>query len=116
TCSDLASLLASTDIAVLFLDTGFRIRRYTPALRELLDLIPSDVGRPLAALARRFEDPDLDDDARTVLERLAPLEREVAGSDGRHYLRRVLPYRTTDNRIDGVVVVFVDISARKRAE
>src|SRR6185312_8175658 len=53
--SDLASLLASTDIAVLFLDTGFRIRRYTPAIRDLVDLIAGDVGRPLAALARNFD-------------------------------------------------------------
>jgi two-component system, chemotaxis family, CheB/CheR fusion protein len=116
TSSDLSSLLSSTDIAVLFLDTAFRIRRYTPAVRGLLDLIASDVGRPLAALARRFDDPHLDADARTVLERLVPVEREVAAADGRYYLRRVLPYRTADNRIDGVVVTFVDISARKQAE
>ncbi len=114
--SDLASLLSSTDIAVLFLDTAFRIRRYTPAVRGLLDLIASDVGRPLAALARRFDDPHLDDDARAVLERLVPIEREVAAADGRYFLRRVLPYRTADNRIDGLVVTFVDISARKTAE
>jgi PAS domain S-box-containing protein len=114
--SDLASLLASTDIAVLFLDPGLCIRRYTPAVRELMDLIPGDVGRPLAALARRFDDPHLDDDARAVQDRLVPVEREVGGADGRHYQRRVLPYRTTDNRIDGVVVTFVDITARVRAE
>lgn len=116
TSSDLSSLLSSTDIAVLFLDTAFRIRRYTPAVRALLDLIASDVGRPLAALARRFDDPQLDDDARAVLERLVPVEREVVAADGRYYLRRVLPYRTADNRIDGVVVTFVDISAWKKAE
>ncbi len=114
--SDLASLLASTDIAVLFLDTGLKIRRYTPAFRDLVDIISSDVGRPLAALARRFEDPDLDDDARAVLERLVPVEREVSGGEGRHFLRRILPYRTTDNRIDGVVLTFVDITARRKAE
>jgi PAS domain S-box-containing protein len=114
--NDLASLLASTDIAVLFLDPGLRIRRYTPAVRDLVDMIAGDIGRPLGALARRFEDPNLDDDTRAVLDRLIPVEREVAGVDGRHYLRRVTPYRTTDNRIDGVVIAFVDISARKRAE
>jgi PAS domain S-box-containing protein len=115
--SDLSSLLTSTDIAVLFLDTGFRIRRYTPAFRDLVDLIAADVGRPLAALARKFDDPHLDADARAVLERLVPVEREVTATGGdRHYLRRVLPYRTTDNRIDGVVVTFVDITGRKTAE
>jgi len=114
--SDLASLLASTDIAVLFLDPSLRIRRFTPAARVLVDFIPGDVGRPLAALARRFEDPNLDNDCRMVLERLAPIEREVAAASGQHFLRRVTAYRTTDNRIDGVVVAFVDITARKRAE
>ncbi len=116
TSGDLASLLASTDIAVLFLDRGFRIRRYTAAIRGLMDLIAGDVGRPLAALSRRFDDPELDGDARAVLDRLAPIEREISGDDGRHYLRRALPYRTLDNRIDGVVVTFVDITARLRAE
>ena len=116
TSNDLTSLLASTDIAVLFLDTSFRIRRFTPAVRELLDLISTDVGRPLAALARRFDDPHLDEDCRGVLDRLIPVEREIAGASGRFYLRRVLPYRTADNRIDGVVVAFVDVTARRRAE
>jgi two-component system, chemotaxis family, CheB/CheR fusion protein len=114
--SDLASLLASTDIAVLFLDTAFSIRRYTPAARDLVDLIASDLGRPLADLARKFDDPHLDDDCRVVLERLMPIEREVSSSSGRRYLRRVTVYRTTDNRIDGVVITFVDISARLEAE
>lgn len=116
TGNDLASLLSSTDIAVLFLDTQFRIRRYTPPFRDLMDVLSVDVGRPLSALARRFDDPDLDADARAVLERLVPIEREVAGAEGRHFLRRVLPYRTADNRIDGVVITFVDITARRRAE
>ncbi|WP_439627728.1 CheR family methyltransferase [Gemmata sp.] len=114
--SDLASLLASTDLAVLFLDTDLHIRRYTPAVRELLGPIPGDVGRPLADLARRFDDPHLDEDCRAVLDRLVPAEREVGGENGRHYLRRVTPYRTTDNRIEGVVLTFVDVTARRRAE
>src|SRR3712207_9062644 len=81
-----------------------------------MDVLAVDVGRPVASLARRFDDPDLDADARAVLERLVPMEREVAGTDGRHFLRRGLPYRTTDNRIDGVVMTFVDITDRQRAE
>jgi PAS domain S-box-containing protein len=115
TSGDLTSLLASTDIGVLFLDTELRIRRYTSAIRSLVDLIATDVGRPLSALARRFDDPHLDDDVRDVLDRLAPIEREISG-EGRYYLRRVLPYRTSDNRIDGVVVTFVDITALRNAE
>ena len=112
TSSDLASLLASTDIAVLFLDTGFRIRRYTPAVTRAAG------PDPLATSGGRWRRWPAGSTIRTwtttrgrVLERLVPVEREVAGADGRHYLRRVLPYRTTDNRIDGVVVTFVDISA-----
>lgn len=116
TSNDLASLLTSTDIAVLFLDTRFRIRRFTPAVRDLLELINTDIGRPLNDLARKFDDPDLNAHAAAVLEKLIPLEREVSGRDGRVYLRRILPYRTTDNHIDGVVITFVDISERKQAE
>ena len=114
--NDLASLLASTDIAVLFLDTHFRIRRFTPPLRLLLDVIQSDVGRPLSDLARKFTDPDLLADAQATLDRLIPTEREISSEGDRWYLRRITPYRTADNRIDGVVVTFVDITARRTAE
>jgi two-component system, chemotaxis family, CheB/CheR fusion protein len=114
--SDLQSLLTSTDIAVLFLDPRFHIRRFTPPMRGLLDLIASDIGRPLSALARKFEDPELLPDAEAVLERLVPSEREVAAEGGRWFLRRITPYRTADNRIDGVVVTFVDITARRLSE
>ncbi len=114
--NDLASLLVSTDMAVLFLDTRFRIRRFTPQVRELIDLLDTDLGRPLSALAPKFTDPDLVGDAQAVLAKLVPVEREVTGDLGRWYLRRITPYRTGDNRIDGVVVTFVDISARRQAE
>ena len=114
--NDLSSLLSSTDIAVVFLDTHFRIRRFTPAMKNLMDLIPSDAGRPLNDLARKFTDPELIDDVRSVLEKLAPLEKEVASEGGRTYIRRALPYRTADNHIEGVVITFVDISQRKNAE
>jgi PAS domain S-box-containing protein len=114
--NDLSALLASTTIAVLFLDTHFRIRRFTPATRELMELIQGDVGRPISDMHRKFDDPHLEEDARAVLERLVPVEREVSAENGRTYDRRVLPYRTVDNRIDGVVVTFFDITRRKEAE
>ena len=114
--NDLGSLLASTDIAVLFLDIDFRIRRFTPAVLELLDLIPSDVGRPLVDLRMKFDDPDLLPDARQVLDRLVPIEKVVQDEAARHYLRRVLPYRTRDDRISGVVVAFVNVTERRKAE
>ena len=114
--NDLASLLSSTDIAVIFLDRQYRIRRFTPAVRDLLELISSDVGRPLSDLARKFTDPNLVADAESVLNRLAPTEREIIAEGNRSFLRRITPYRTADDRIDGIVVTFIDITARARAE
>jgi two-component system CheB/CheR fusion protein len=116
TTNDLTSLLASADVAVLFLDRQFRIRRFTPAVADLMDMLPSDVGRPLSDLALKFEDAQLLPDARAVLDRLIPIDREVVSRSGRWYTRRVLPYRTADNRIDGVVITFLDISRVKGAE
>jgi len=113
---DLASLLTSTDIAVLFLDTQFRIRRFTPAVKDLVEMIQGDIGRPLSDLVRKFNDPDLVRDCESVLERLSPIEREIDGHGRRWFTRRVLPYRTADNRIDGVVITFQDITERKHAE
>jgi len=116
TTNDLRSLLSSTNIAVVFLDTGLHIRRFTPAVKDLFDLISADVGRPLSAMAYKFVDENLLTDAQIVLDELVPLEREIVSKSGRTYVRRVLPYRTIDNRIDGVVVTFIDITDRKRAE
>lgn len=116
TANDLGSLLTSTDIAVLFLDPEFRIRRFTPAVADLMDLIPSDVGRPFVDLRLKFSDPAMLADIRQVLDKLVPVERSVESESGRHYLRRVLPYRTQDNRIDGVVVTFVDVTERRKAD
>jgi two-component system CheB/CheR fusion protein len=114
--NDLSSLLTSTDLAVLFLDTTYRIRRYTPQVLELMDLISTDIGRPLNDLAKKFTDPDLTADVNLVLTRLLPIEREVQNLARGWFLRRITPYRTSDNRIDGVVITFVDITARRQAE
>lgn len=116
TANDLGSLLTSTDIAVLILDNRLRIRRFTPAVKDLLDLIPSDIGRPFIDLRLKFADPQLLADARVVLDRLIPVERTIESESGRAYLRRILPYRTQDDRIDGVVVAFVDVSERRRTD
>jgi two-component system CheB/CheR fusion protein len=116
TTNDLANLLSSTSIAVVFLDSEFRVRRFTPAVNDLLELIESDIGRPVTDLAPKFTDGKLLEDAREVLATLVPIEREVPSHSGRWYVRRTLPYRTAENRIEGVVITFVDIGARKRAE
>jgi two-component system CheB/CheR fusion protein len=114
--NDLSNLLSSTSVAVLFLDTEFRVRRFTPAMHDLLELLPADIGRPVAHLARKFDGGDLLADARSVLATLAPAESEIRSHSDAWYLQRVLPYRTGENRIAGVVATFINISERKRAE
>jgi two-component system CheB/CheR fusion protein len=114
--SDLDHLVGNTHIPVLFLDTELKVRRFTPAINDLLGLISADVGRPVAHLAQKFSGGDLVADAEQVLATLQPLECEVMSYSGRWYLRRTLCHRTGDDRIAGVVVTFVDICARKRAQ
>jgi two-component system CheB/CheR fusion protein len=114
---DLANLLRGIDIATLFLDPEMRMRRFTPAATELFRLIASDAGRPIADVTWQVDDGSLLEDAHRVLEDLVPVEREVRASDGvKWYQRNVLPYRTSEDRIAGVVVTYVEITERKRAE
>lgn len=142
TNNDLDNLLTSTEIATVFLDTTFRIRRFTPAASELFNLILTDIGRPISDLAPRVNDPALLPDSRKVLKKLVPIEKEVevTGSPGyldheadertrrdsrrnddspaeataptRWFIRRSLPYRTSENVIDGVVITFTEITQR----
>jgi len=114
--NDLENILNSADVATLFLDANLRIRFFTPAAKALFSVIISDVGRPLADLARHFADGHLLDDARLVLANLVPLTREIEAENGAWYTCRILPYRTKDNRIEGVVITFADITTRKQAE
>jgi two-component system CheB/CheR fusion protein len=114
--SDLQNLLSATDIATLFLDRELRILRFTPKLSELFNVRPADRGRPISDLTNRLGYADLRQDSAAVLSRLIPIEREVQDDRERWYLTRVLPYRSTEDRIEGVVITFVDIDKRKRAE
>jgi chemotaxis methyl-accepting protein methylase/signal transduction histidine kinase len=113
---DLANLLVSTDIATVFVDTEFRIKRFTTAATQLLNLLPSDRGRPINHLATNLIGIDLAADARAVLNSLAPIEKEVAAHDGRQYIVRVVPYRTEDKYVQGVVLTLVDVTALKKAQ
>ena len=115
TSNDLQNILYSTDVATLFLDTHLNIRFFTPATKSLFNVIPGDIGRPLADLSSLASDNLLLADARTVLDTLEPLEGEIKAHNGAWYSRRILPYRTQDNGIEGVVITFVDISERKQA-
>ncbi len=115
--SDLQNLFASTEIATIFLDRDLRIAKFTPAATELLHLIEGDVGRPIGDLAPRFDAPDLVSHAQEVLRTLKAIERQVRAADGtRWFILRVLPYRTVEDVIAGVVITFLDISDLKRAE
>ncbi len=116
TNNDLNNLLVSTEVATIFLDTSCHIRWFTPEIKKVLRLIPSDVDRPISDLASRVTGSDLEPSAKKVLETLVPIETEVKSEEGQSYIRRVLPYRTRDNRIDGIVVTFVDITEHKKSE
>ena len=113
TSDDLQNVLYSTDVATLFLDTSLKIRFFTPATKSLFSVIPGDVGRPLADLNSLSADTALADDARAVLKCLQPIDREIEALDGVWFMRRILPYRTHDNRVEGVVITFTDITERK---
>jgi two-component system, chemotaxis family, CheB/CheR fusion protein len=114
--NDILNLVNSTEIGTLFIDRESRIKLFTPRARELFSLIPSDLGRPLSDISSTLENTDLTTDIARVLESLLPVEREVRTRPGRWYAMRLSPYRTSDDRIDGVVLTFVDITERKAAE
>jgi two-component system, chemotaxis family, CheB/CheR fusion protein len=114
--NDLNNLLNSTDVATLFLDRSLCIRWFTGSMKALLELLPTDIGRPISHFAQRFSGGSLLEDARSVLERLVSSSAEVVDDLGRWYIRRIMPYRTANDRIDGVVVTFTEITERKRHE
>ena len=114
--SDLQNLVASTDIGTLFLDTSLRIKRFTDRVTDLFRVTQMDEGRPITDFAHQLEYEDLVKDARTVLADLAPVRREIRSRAGRWYDMRLRPYRTVDDKIDGVVITFVDISERHQVE
>jgi two-component system CheB/CheR fusion protein len=114
--SDLSNILNSVDIAILFLDQGLNVRRYTDRAAKIINLRESDVGRPLSDLTTMLEYPALHDDAAETLRTLATCEKEIHTSDNRWFSVRIIPYRRLDNVIDGVVLTLVDISASKALE
>ncbi len=116
TSNDLNNLLASTQIGTIFLDTTLKIRRFTPASTEFFSLLPTDLGRPVSHLASHMHYDRLVEDAKEVLRNLIPKEMEVETKKGRWFDMRILPYRTIDNVIDGVVITFVDITDRRVIE
>jgi len=117
TNNDLKNLLASSDVATVCLDRNLKIKWFTPATREILNVLMTDIGRPISELASPLIGESLARDAHAVLEQLAPVQSELEAADGRWFMRRVLPYRTEDERVEGVTVTYIDISeARRSAE
>jgi len=114
--NDMKNLLESTDIATLFLDKELHVRRFTTPATKIIKLIPGDVGRPITDLASDLDYPMLAADVRDVLRTLAATEKSVAACDGRWFTVRIMPYRTLDDRIDGVVITFADITKAKTLE
>ena len=114
--NDMKNLLDSTDIATLFLDKQLKVRRFTPQTANIIKLIPGDAGRPITDLASNLRYPELTEDARGVLHKLVAVEKPIAALDGRWFSVRIMPYRTLDDRIDGVVITFANISVSKTLE
>jgi two-component system, chemotaxis family, CheB/CheR fusion protein len=114
--SDLQNLIAATDFALLFLDSGLRIKRFTDRFTELFSITQADEGRPITDFAHQLQYDDLAKDARAVLADLAPIRREIRSRSGRCYDMRIRAYRTMDDKIDGVVVTFVDVFERPASE
>jgi len=113
---DMKNLLNSTDIATIFLDNNLNIKRFTLVAQRLINLIASDVGRPIGDIVSKLKYDRLAEDCKEVIRSLAFKEEEVQTKSGHWYLLRILPYRTEENKIDGLVVTFIDIDRLKKAE
>jgi two-component system CheB/CheR fusion protein len=113
--NDLNNLLSGTEIATIFLDRHLHIKWFSKTCADLLDLLPTDIGRPIESFNLRVDDAALLRDARGVLETLGTRQAEVRSAAGRWYLRRMLPYRARDLGVDGVVLTFLDINELKLA-
>ena len=114
--NDMKNLLNSTDIATIFLDNALHVRRFTTQATRLFKLIPGDIGRPLSDIVTNLNYPNLQIDAEEVLSTLAFSDREIVNTDGRWFQVKIMPYRTLENVIDGVVMTFNDISRAKTLE
>ncbi len=113
--NDLLNLLGSINIAILMVGQDLTVRRFTPMAERLFNLIPSDVGRRLGDLDRTIQVPELEQAVRRAIDDLSIIEHETQDREGRWYLLRIRPYRTRENKIDGAVIVLIDIDELRRA-
>ncbi|MYM36326.1 PAS domain-containing protein [Duganella sp. FT94W] len=113
---DMKNLLNSTDIATIFLDGEMRIRRFTERATQIFKLIAADLHRPLSDINNELDYPELEQDSREVLRTLVFCERQIPTRNGRWFSVRIMPYRTVENVIDGVVLTFVNVTEFKQLE
>ena len=106
--NDLTNLLASIDLAVVMVGSDLTIRRFTPRAEKVMGLIPGDIGRPFLNINPTVEIADFQQLVLQVISTLRPVEKEFADKKGARFQLRILPYRTAENKIDGVVVTLVD--------
>ncbi|MBX0289070.1 PAS domain-containing protein [Hymenobacter sp. HSC-4F20] len=116
TANDMKNLLDATEIAIIFLDNNMNVKRFTPSVARIIHLLPTDVGRPISHFASTLRYDYLLRDVRQVLDRLTTVETNIQATSGEWYSMRVLPYRTLDNYIKGVVITFSEITALKKLE
>jgi len=114
--NDMRNLLNSTEIVTVFLDNELHVRRFTSGANKLFKLIPGDVGRPLSDIVSDLVYPGMIDEAQEVLRTLVFSEKQITATDGRWFSVRIMPYRTMDDVIGGVVITFADITAAKKME
>lgn len=113
--NDMNNLLSGTNIATIFIDFGLKLTRFTPTATKLINLIPSDVGRPIADIVSNIVNYDqLVSDINSVLDTLIPKEIQIETNNNKWYTMKIQPYRTIDNIIEGAVITFVDITEIKR--
>jgi two-component system CheB/CheR fusion protein len=113
--NDMYDLLNSTNVAALFLDESFLVRRFTSHTTKIIKLIPSDVGRSITDIATTLDYPQLAEDAREVLRSLSCIDKNVTGKEGLWFNVRIVPYRKIDNQLKGVIITFTDITSFKDA-
>ncbi|MDR5798026.1 PAS domain-containing protein [Caballeronia sp. LZ008] len=113
---DLRNLMEASDLATVFVDPGMRVKRFTPRASRLFALIPSDVGRPLMDVKSRLRYDEIVEDATAAFKQLVPIERGVTSVDDEHYLARIQPYRTSQDKIGGAVLTFIDVTELREAE
>jgi two-component system CheB/CheR fusion protein len=114
--ADMKNLLNSVDVATIFLDSELRIKRFTPQISAIMNILPSDIGRPFSDISTNLLNGDITSDSRKVLEDLNTKVKEVRTVDGKWFNVKIIPYRTMESKIDGAVITFLDIDAQKKAQ